>query len=485
MKGNKFERSVLELSREMGGIDNKCYEWLLSTIKEVAYVSGNKVICLECGHEFTSESCNIDGTIECPVCHKKLKIEWTRKKAYDNGLFSAITNEYKGFQVIRYFWIQKWKNNYSDGARNYVSEVMQIWVDENGKKVYLAKPLKMFPNSVRNPFRESVYDPDTDTYKDSDLEIRRPLKGTGYCGFNISNLGYSKLKIISLAKFLKQRGVKKGIGSFPYNYYFDDFIELILSPLAEVMYKKGMKKLLLSFAHDKFWQKDEDLSKRIQALKIALRHKYFETHKLYDKQDNRIGHEYERVLYSDWSDLIDQIIRMGLDYRSPKYVCPENLRELHNTLLKKENKKKDEETKLEKLERNRKMNNSYIEARKKFFNINLVDEKNKFSIQVLKSVDDFYEEAERMHHCVYENKYYDMERHPNSLILSARVGEDWNNPEKRLETIEINLETYTIIQSRAVNNGVDKLHNKILALILQNMDFIQRIDKSKKSYKAA
>ena len=87
MKGNKFERSVLELSREMGGIDNKCYEWLLSTIKEVAYVSGNKVICLECGHEFTSESCNIDGTIECPVCHKKLKIEWTRKKAYDNGLF--------------------------------------------------------------------------------------------------------------------------------------------------------------------------------------------------------------------------------------------------------------------------------------------------------------------------------------------------------------------------------------------------------------
>lgn len=131
------------------------------------------------------------------------------------------------------------------------------------------------------------------------------------------------------------------------------------------------------------------------------------------------------------------------------------------------------------------MNNSYIEARKKFFNINLVDEKNKFSIQVLKSVDDFYEEAERMHHCVYENKYYDMERHPNSLILSARVGEDWNNPEKRLETIEINLETYTIIQSRAVNNGVDKLHNKILALILQNMDFIQRIDKSKKSYKAA
>ena len=117
MKGNKFERSVLELSREMGGIDNKCYEWLLSTIKEVAYVSGNKVICLECGHEFTSESCNIDGTIECPVCHKKLKIEWTRKKAYDNGLFSAITNEYKGFQVIRYFWIQKWKNNYSGDRR--------------------------------------------------------------------------------------------------------------------------------------------------------------------------------------------------------------------------------------------------------------------------------------------------------------------------------------------------------------------------------
>lgn len=486
MKGNKFEQSVLAMSNEMGSIDSKCADWLLSNITPTAYVNKGKVTCMECGHEFTSESCNIDGTIECPVCHKKLKIEWTKKKNYDVDGFYAITHEYNDFQVIRYFWVNKWKTSTCSESGCYICEVMQIWMNESGKKVYLAKPLKPYPNTVRNPFRETVYNYETKKYEDTKLTIRRPDHGYGYYyGFNIANLGYKKLKIASLAQFLKNRGVKKSVGSFPYDYQFEDFIDMILAPLAEVMHKRGMKKLLFSLAHGKFWKQDENFSKRLQALKIALRHGYFDNHKFYEKQDNRYGHENDRVLYSDWTDLIDQIIRMGLDYRSPKYVCPEDLHELHNSLLRKENKTKREAEKLAKLKKDRNMNEQYVNARDAFFSLNLIDKENGFSIQVLKSVDDFYEEADKMHHCVYSSGYYDMSAHPDSLILSARTGEDWNNPDKRLETVEVNLKNFTVVQSRAVNNGTDKLHNKILSLVLKNMDVIQTICERRKVFKAA
>lgn len=485
MKGNKFEQSVLTMSNEMGGIDSKCADWLLSNITPTAYVNKNNVICMECGHEFTSETCSIDGTIECPVCHKKLKIEWTRKKVYDESKFLAITHEYSGFQVVRYFWVNKWRNRQSGKGEHFISEVMQIWFNETGKKVYLSKPLKMYPNEARNPFREVVYNNKTEKYEDAKMSIRRPGTGCGFYGFNIAELGYKKLKIVSLAQFLKHRGVKRSVGSFPYNYQFDDFIDMIMAPLAEVIHKKGQKELLFNLAHGKFWKQDGNLSKRLQALKIALRHSYFDNHKLYEKQDPRYGHENDRVLYSDWMDLINQIIRMGLDYSSPKYVCPEDLHGLHNALIRKENRTRQEADKLAKLEKDRSLNEQYINARDAFFSLNLVDKENGFSIQVLKSVEDFYEEANKMHHCVFNNGYYDMSIHPNSLIMSARTGDDWNNPDKRLETIEVNLENFTVVQSKAVHNGTDKLHNKILSLVLKNMDVIQNIYERRKVFKAA
>ncbi len=76
------------------------------------------------------------------------------------------------------------------------------------------------------------------------------------------------------------------------------------------------------------------------------------------------------------------------------------------------------------------------------------------------------EEGEAMHHCVFDAEYY---RKSDSLILSAR---DRNG--SRLETIEVNLRTFKVVQSRAKFNKISDFHAEILSLMQQNMHLIRR-----------
>ena len=84
----------------------------------------------------------------------------------------------------------------------------------------------------------------------------------------------------------------------------------------------------------------------------------------------------------------------------------------------------------------------------------------------LESITQFYQEGKAMHHCVYRNEYY---RQPECLILSAKDIEG-----NRLETIEVNLNTFEIVQSRAVYNGVSQYHDQIVKLMNKNMNLIRQ-----------
>ena len=57
----------------------------------------------------------------------------------------------------------------------------------------------------------------------------------------------------------------------------------------------------------------------------------------------------------------------------------------------------------------------------------------------MESVQEHLEERVVMHHCVFDNAYYLRE---NSLILSATI------EGRRIETIEVNLDTLKVVQSR-------------------------------------
>ena len=111
---------------------------------------------------------------------------------------------------------------------------------------------------------------------------------------------------------------------------------------------------------------------------------------------------------------------------------------------KKIEKKVTEEEKRKKAEKENKV---YVKEKEKFFGIRITD--GELSIQVLQSVLEFIDEGDSMHHCVYENEYY---KKKDSLILSAKVNGE------RMETVEVSLKTFKVIQSRAACNKTSAYH---------------------------
>ena len=91
-------------------------------------------------------------------------------------------------------------------------------------------------------------------------------------------------------------------------------------------------------------------------------------------------------------------------------------------------------------------------------------------IRPLPTVMSVYEEGEAMHHCIYRMKYWQRE---DTLLMSARDKEG-----KRLESIEVNLRDYKVLQSRGLQNQPTEHHDTIVGLIKKNMNQIKRIRKA-------
>ena len=77
-----------------------------------------------------------------------------------------------------------------------------------------------------------------------------------------------------------------------------------------------------------------------------------------------------------------------------------------------------------------------------------------------------------MHHCIYRMGYYGRK---DTLLLSARQA----STGKRLESIEVNLNLYKVMQSRGLQNKATEQHDKILQLMAENMNTIKTINTRK------
>ena len=97
-----------------------------------------------------------------------------------------------------------------------------------------------------------------------------------------------------------------------------------------------------------------------------------------------------------------------------------------------------------------------------FFGIAFTD--GTIEVRVLESVEEYLEEGKALHHCVFTNEYYLKEQ---SLILSARI------EGKRIETIEVSLETMKVIQCRGLQNKNSEYHDRIIDLVHRNIKQIQ------------
>ena len=172
-------------------------------------------------------------------------------------------------------------------------------------------------------------------------------------------------------------------------------------------------------------------------------------------------------MYDDYIRLLDYF---HLDTHNAHYVCPKNLKKEHDKLVEKkrkiEAKIRAEEERKERIERMFRMKQdilSFIRRIQPFLGMEIKDEG--IVIRPLESVTQFYQEGKAMHHCVYQNEYY---KRKDCLILTAQ------KDGKRLETVEVNIKTFKIIQSRAVCNKTSDYHDKIIEMVNRNMGLIRR-----------
>lgn len=174
-----------------------------------------------------------------------------------------------------------------------------------------------------------------------------------------------------------------------------------------------------------------------------------------------------------WHDYLGQLRELGEDTLSPHWICPVNLRLAHdltNSRIQRLRKAKQiEEDKRKAAAAEEK----YARKIEPFRDLRLSG--SGVVIAVIPSVEDVRQEGEHMHHCVFSCSYYNKQ---TSLLLSARDADG-----HRLETIEFNLSSGKVEQSRAVCNGTSPKHKQILAMMKAASDQITETWKRAKSQK--
>lgn len=180
------------------------------------------------------------------------------------------------------------------------------------------------------------------------------------------------------------------------------------------------------------------------AIKICIRNKY-------EIKDAKL-----------WIDYIDLLQYFMKDIRSPKYVCPLDLKRSHDKLMIKKQDEILKSTFEEKKKQIAKNQRHYFKAKKHFFG--LVFSEKGISINVIETVKEFLEEGCIHNHCVFTNEYY---KKQNSLVLSAKVNGI------HAETIQISLQNLEILQSRGKGNKASKYNKEIINLVSKNMHHIR------------
>ena len=222
------------------------------------------------------------------------------------------------------------------------------------------------------------------------------------------------------------------------------------NPVAENLYKQRDP----LFVHLLYQTQNKDVCR---AITIAKRH----------------GFVFDHTSTTLWFDMVRAMITCKADTHNPVYVAPSDLHATHDLfvnrrlhILEEKARQANIEAKMAatdmRLLRELKANETYIKRRKRFYDMVLTD--GLIECRVLPDIPAFRKEAEEMKHCVYTNEYY---KKPYSLIMSATIAG------KRIETIEVDLTTFTIKQCFGKHDQFTMYHQRILDIVNAQMDTIK------------
>ncbi|MCC8115096.1 MAG: PcfJ domain-containing protein [Bacteroidales bacterium] len=361
-----------------------------------------------------------------PQCKAILYADPSRKKKIVCKDYALKGERCGEFQVLRMFYVV---GIYKQGqcATFFTKEVFQKWIDPQGRTTILSLPRHGM----------SIY---IDSWVwTAKLEVRN------------ENVAHTVIPQYTLAKMslipaLKRNGYKGDSHGIPPTILFP---LLLGNPKFETLAKAEQWELARQFSKSR-----SSLEFLWPSIRIAIRNRY-------------------RVKDASlWCDMVNALHLLGKDTRNPRWICPENLNEMHDHWIKALNAKrqKDRARRIREAEQERERRyiedkkrlqqdeKAYQENKERFFDIELKD--GDITIQPLKSISDFIEESAALRHCCFACKYYAKEK---SLILRAVVD---GAP---TETIEIDLDSLQIVQCRAKHNGISDHHDRILKLMSDNI----------------
>lgn len=428
----KLQIEVYDLSLNLDKLSKDKKEWAFKEcMLHKGFATKTRVICMDCGETFSPELVNRKRAT-CPHCETKLKIENTRKSTDSQREYFAIAEVHFEYQIIRNFTIH---SHYKKGAKSriYVQEILQYWINDMGKVTTIGR------------------NHNTQGYCDSwggDWSIRTNYRrGYYYNGDKYMIYPWKFHPSSTFKKEYRKYGINHSIVDA---LNFLDAIKIVPEySKAETLLKAKQFSLLKQFRDS-----GGNITQYWSSIKICIRNKY----KVKDA--------------SIWFDYLDLLRFFNKDMHNAHFVCPKNLKRAHDKLVDK--KRKIKEAQALKLKKQRAINDQadYIKQKQKYFGLEFTT--GAIKIKVLESVMQFVEEGDKLKHCLYANDYHKKE---NSLIFKAEVNGE------SVETVELCLKTFKVLQSRGKHNNHTEYNEKIVACLKANMKSVKEIANKKAKVK--
>jgi len=437
---NEHEREVVRLSSRIpqDKLTDGQLKWLVKVkYGEKAQVFRGKFWCPNCG-KYVGEVGENDllnsREIVCPHCRSKLETETAdtnfvpyqiKSRRIANGCdFVLFCQKVEGYQVMRYFSV-RWESKLLKGIKSFsIQEVVRTWSKKGSPLV-----------------TESVgYGGIGCWYWDSPFSRYADLKLKGK-EYHVNPLEvYPRSSFTDEYRRFGLNNVKKLYDHYPlYKLHTALENDHALTICEAGWYALMGKYLNLVDEHDRdnLWT----------AVKIAIRNGY-------DNAEKRID---------VWYDYVKMLGKLGLDLHNAHYVCPDDLVAAHDNILKRLRKKEEQQMLKEMSEQN----SAYRERVARFLGLKF--KCGALDIAVLPSIYDFKYDGDVLQHCVYHGAYYNKQ---NSLVLSAR------KDGVPVETIELSLQSFKILQCHGFRNKSSEYHDRILGSVKAHIPKIRELAKN-------
>ncbi len=422
---NKFQKRLVEISGKIPKLTQKQIQFAKdSVMRRYATIHRGRVVCMECNHrhelkDMSPMAAMVLKNNRCSNCSSKLTLTDVNNVTYYSCY--AIYTRCKEYQVVRIVYVTKhvWLTK---KPQYVISEIIRHFIDENGNYDTLMKQCYWFSH---------YYQPNWQT--NSEFEPRTMSMSAIHRKNTVPDRIYPYKKILPALR-------RNGFMGNTYDIAPQILIsELLVNPKAETLIKARQYDLLHEFCYSR-----EKMTGLWPQVKLCIRHSY----------------KPEKV--STWVDLISMLQILGRDINNPKVILPRDLISAHHYINKLVQNRQDKIDKLKRIQQIQSDQVKYEKQKSKYFGF-FLKHKN-ITIQPLRHVEEIYDEGKRFRHCVFNAQYHLKQ---NSLLLSARVdGEP-------VETIEVNLKTFSIKQSRGMDNQPTDYNAEIVHTLQKNMHLLK------------